>query len=366
MANHPKPNVRPGARDPWQRWGWLIPVFWLFFFYYPITGLLKSDAPPAAVILGWLMLAVFAVAYVLGFISGMRFGDTATGARLARVCLAAIVLGALLMIPALGWYVLSVAPFVMAYAGFGFGGWLHWVTTGVCVVAAVLFFVLHPDATGSGVLLFVVLLMAVVVSLMSWLIRKSFEREQTNIQLVASQERESIARDVHDLIGHSLTVIKLKSALASRLIETDPERARAEIAEIEALAGEAISGVRSTVTGLRTNDLDAQLGLSRDALRAANISLAVEGATSALSPAQALTASWVLREATTNVLRHSGASAVVVSFAPGTMSVRDNGGGIQGEAGNGLRGMTERASAAGAELTIADAVPHGTRVEVRW
>lgn len=366
MSNTPGSNVDPGTRDPWQRWGWLIPVVWLFFFYYPITGLLKSDAAPGALVLGWAALTVFAVSYIVGFISGMRFGDTATGARLARGCFAFVVLCALLLIPALGWYTLSVAPFIIAYAGFGFGGWLHWVTTGVWVVVAALFFVLHPEASGSGVLLLIVLLMAVVTSLMSWLIRKSSEREHTNIQLVASQEREAVARDVHDLIGHSLTVIKLKSALAGRLIEVDPDRARAEIAEIEALAGDAISGVRSTVTGLRTSNIDEQLELSRDALRAANIALQVEGATGALSPAQALTASWVLREAMTNVLRHSGASVAVVAFAPGTMIVTDDGVGFQGEPGNGLRGMSERAAAAGARLSVEPVVPHGTRVEVRW
>lgn len=208
--------------------------------------------------------------------------------------------------------------------------------------------------------------MIVILSIMTWLIRKSIESEHLNIQLATSQERETIARDVHDLIGHSLTVVKLKSELARRLIDIDPERAKAELAEVGALTSEAISGVRSTVTGLQASTLDEQLRLTAEVLRGAGVATAVHGETTSLSTAQSITASWILREATTNILRHADADAVTIRFASGTMVVEDDGRGLDGDAGNGLRGMAERASASGASLRVEAATPRGTRVEVQW
>lgn len=172
--------------------------------------------------------------------------------------------------------------------------------------------------------------------------------------------------------------MKLKAELASRLLELDPAAARAELDEIVRLTGEAISGVRGTVTGFRADGLAEQLTETSGALATAGIALDVRGSASALSPAQAIPAAWILREATTNVLRHAGATRVVVTFAPGKLTVSDDGVGIgiepgadrgRGVAGNGLRGMSERAAAAGAELRIESAPgqgTQGTQVSLTW
>jgi two-component system sensor histidine kinase DesK len=190
--------------------------------------------------------------------------------------------------------------------------------------------------------------------------------DELRVELATSEERESVARDVHDLLGHSLTVVKLKAELAARLVDRDPDRARAELAEIVRLTGEAISGVRGTVTGLRADGLAAQVQASRAALDSAGISAEVAGDAGAISPAQSLPASWILREATTNILRHAHAKHVRIGIEPGTVIVEDDGVGIRAKAGNGLRGMAERAAAADAVLRVERSSAGGTRVSVTW
>ena len=353
-------------RDPWQRWGWLIAVVWLVFLYFPITALVQSEAALGWRVLAWVSIAGFATAYVVGMIVGMRYQERRPIHPVVLSCFLAAVVFALLTVPALDSYALGLAPFVMSYAAFGLGGWWHWATSGGCLALGGIVLLREPGQVGAIVIFVIIAIMIVILSVMTWLIQKSIESEQINIQLATSQEREAIARDVHDLIGHSLTVVRLKAELAQKLIDVDPARARAELAEITALAAEAIAGVRSTVTGLRASTLDEQLRLSTEVLRDAGVYTEVRGATSALSAAQSITASWILREATTNILRHAGAGAVTMRFAPGTMVIEDDGRGVAGDAGNGLRGMAERASASGARLSIDAATPRGTRVEVVW
>jgi len=200
----------------------------------------------------------------------------------------------------------------------------------------------------------------------TWLIIRSADADRLGLELATSEGREAVARDVHDLIGHSLTVVKLKAQLARRLIDTEPERAKAELAAIESLTAEAIAGVRATVAGARAASLTEQLSASADALRSAGVTPVVDGDPGALSPAQGLTASWILREATTNILRHAEASTATVSVRPGMLAVQDDGRGAGDQEGNGVRGMRERAAAAGARFELVRPVTGGTRVEVTW
>src|SRR5690606_41282424 len=109
--------------------------------------------------------------------------------------------------------------------------------------------------------------------------------DSLGLELATREGREAVARDVHDLVGHSLTVVSLKAQLVRRLIDSDPERAKAELADIEALTAEAISGVRATVAGVRSAALIEQLESCRMALRSADIALRVEGEPTTLAPA---------------------------------------------------------------------------------
>ncbi|KAA0959695.1 sensor histidine kinase [Microbacterium sp. ANT_H45B] len=374
----------PGARrahatgkDPWARFGWLMAVIWLVFLVYPVIALVRSEAQLPWVVVGWVALVAFVVLYVTGFLHGMRGGGGLgrTPSRRQWLTFVALIVCVLVSVPAEGGSALSFLPFIMSFASYGLTRVWHWITTVAAVaLTAVCVFLLPGGMTYLSVLAIVALL-GVVNTVSSWLILRSAEAERLGLELATSEGREALARDVHDLIGHSLTVVGLKAQLVRRLMDSDPERAKAELADIERLTAEAIAGVRSTVSGARTTTLVEQLASSRDSFRAADIELQVEGEPDALSPVQALTASWILREATTNTLRHSRARTVRVQLSPGRMVLEDDGVGIGARAGggadegNGVRGMRDRAAAAGAALAVgaADAAGGtGTRVELTW
>lgn len=360
------------GRDPWARFGWLMAVVWLVFLVYPVLALLDSPAAPAWIVTGWAALIGFIVLYVTGFVHGMR-GGGGLGRRPSRrqwITFAALIACALVTIPAVGGSALSFLPFIMSFASYGLTRAWHWITTVAALVVGAACVFLIPDNRDYLSVLAIVALLGVVNTVSTWLIMRSAEAERLGRELATSEGREAVARDVHDLVGHSLTVVGLKAQLVRRLMDSDPERAKAELADIERLTAEAIAGVRQTVSGARATTLVEQLAATEDSLRAADIALVVDGTPDALSPAQAITASWILREATTNALRHSGAAAVRVRIAPGMLTVEDDGVGParafgDGE-GTGIRGMRERAAAAGAGFAVRPGAPTGTRVEVTW
>lgn len=363
----PARTTASSRRSPWQRYGWVMAAVWLGFLYFPIVELLESAAAPWATALGWAMLVAFGTSYLAGFVFGMRDGWHQP-ARVGVWFYFAALLSAALTIPAIGWEVTSFLPFIMAYASYVLGHAWHWVTSAMALVLMSAY-IGFETAAGNEVpvlLLAIVLIMFAVNSINVWLIGRSVAADELRLDLATVQEREEVARDVHDLLGHSLTIVKLKAELAIRLIEKDPASARKELEEITRLTSEAIAGVRSTVTGLRTESLGEQLRSSAAALESAGIRVTTSGEVSSLSPAQSLPAAWVLREATTNVLRHSQASRVKILFLPGTMTVEDNGIGLLGRQGNGLLGMSERAAAAGAILEIKPAIEAGTKVSLTW
>lgn len=344
-------------------------VIWLVFLGYPLVALLHSAADPGWVIAGWVGLVAFVVIYVAGLVNGMTFsggGLTTPPQPIQWLAFALLVVCAVVTIPAVGGNALSFVPFIMSFASYGLTRTAHWLTLAgaVGVTAAVVLFT--PGGLTYIWILAIVALLGVVNTVSTWLIIRSAEAEQLALELATSEGREAVARDVHDLIGHTLTVVRMKGQLARRLVDSDPERAKAELADIEALTAEAIAGVRETVAGVRNATLADQLASCREVLRAADVALRVEGEVGALSPAQSLTAGWILREATTNVLRHASARTVTVRVAPGRFTVTDDGVGFAGVEGNGVRGMRERATTAGATLTVAAGAEGGTRVEVTW
>ncbi|MEV4774039.1 sensor histidine kinase [Microbacterium sp. LWH12-1.2] len=358
----------PASKDPWARFGWLMAVIWLVFLIYPVLALLRSTAPVGWIIVGWVMLVAFIVLYVVGFMHGMRGGGGLGKAPSARqwITFAALIVCALLSVPAEGGSALSFLPFIMSFASYGLTRTWHWITTVGAVAVTALCVFLIPGGIEYLSLLAIVGLLGVVNTVSTWLIVRSVQAERLGLELATSEGREAVARDVHDLVGHSLTVVGLKAQLVRRLMESDPERAKAELADIEALTAEALAGVRASVAGARGATLVEQLAASRDALGSAGIDVQVEGAPGALSPVQSLTASWILREATTNALRHSRSRTVTVLIAPGSLAVEDDGVGSRAPEGNGIRGMRERAAAAGAVLRWSSAENSGTRVEVTW
>ena len=189
--------------------------------------------------------------------------------------------------------------------------------------------------------------------------------EDARAELALVAERDRVARDVHDVLGHSLTALSIKAELAARLIEVDPARARAELESIQETARQALAEVRSTVGGLRAANLEAELAAAPRVLADAGIELRVVGTVADTDPRHRTLLAWVLRESVTNVVRHAGASTVSIELSPTGLVVADDGTGfetVDGHESNGLRGMRERVSAAGGTLHLSGAP--GTRVEV--
>lgn len=169
-------------------------------------------------------------------------------------------------------------------------------------------------------------------------------------------ERERIARDLHDLLGHTLSLVILKSELASKLSDRDPERAREEIRDVERIAREALQEVRAAVTGYRAGGLQTEIQHARSALATAGAALETEIATQVqLPPSHEAVLCLALREAVTNIVRHAGARRCRIQLrvlsGQCTMTIVDDGRGGNQPFGSGLSGMRERVEVLGGSLT---------------
>jgi two-component system, NarL family, sensor histidine kinase DesK len=174
-------------------------------------------------------------------------------------------------------------------------------------------------------------------------------------RLAVSEERLRIARDLHDLLGHSLSVISLKSELAHKLVHDEPERAAAELRDIQAVTRDALAGVREAVQGYRRRSLAHELEGARAALRAAGIDCELEESGIELPEDVDAVLAWAVREGATNVIRHSGAQhcAIRIDADPDRAAVEiedDGAGAAAGAAGSGLNGLRERAQRLRGEL----------------
>ena len=185
-------------------------------------------------------------------------------------------------------------------------------------------------------------------------------------RLAASAERERIGRDLHDLLGHTLSLVALKSELAARLVERDAAAAGREMREVERVARAALAEVRTAVSGLRAPKLMAELAAARLLLETASIHVDNRIAATNLPEALDATLAMVLRESATNILRHAQATRVVIHLEQDAtrvrLCIRDDGrGGIERE-GNGLAGMRERLAALHGTLGIDAPAGGGTHL----
>jgi two-component system sensor histidine kinase DesK len=188
-------------------------------------------------------------------------------------------------------------------------------------------------------------------------------------RLATLAERERIARDLHDLLGHTLSVVVLKSELAGKLLDRDAPAARQQIREVEDVARTALAEVRQAVSGIRHSGLLAELAACRLTLLSAGVSLDQQLQPLTLQTPVDAALSLCLREAITNVLRHADARRVEIAIeADGPtlcLSIRDDGrGGIIAE-GNGLLGIRERLSAINGSVDIASAAGEGSVLRIR-
>jgi two-component system, NarL family, sensor histidine kinase DesK len=183
-------------------------------------------------------------------------------------------------------------------------------------------------------------------------------------QLAAVAERERISRDLHDLLGHTLSLITLKAELAGRLLARDPGRAAAEIAEVEQVSRATLAQVREAVGGIRGRGLAGEIAHARLALKAAGVRLEQQGEPPSLPPAHEAVLAMVLREAVTNVVRHAQAQhcrlLLQVSSDELLLELRDDGRGGRITPGTGIDGMRQRLAAVGGRLEVG--TEYGTRL----
>lgn len=360
------PVRRPGL-SPWSRYGWIIQSVWLVFLVFPVIALLDRDLAGWQVALGVVAVVAFGSAYSLG----CRHLDRLEKARLSTHragawWLLALVAFALVTVPLIGISATSFLPFIVAFAMYGLPFVWAIVIAVVAFVVSVVVALFLDEEEGAWVVAFIVLSIGVMTAGIRLLVDRGAQYEAMSRELDLVAERERVARDVHDVLGHSLTVVTVKAELAERLVDADPERARAELAAIQQLSRQALAEIRATVGGLRVARLDDELEAARLALGGAGIRAELPAGPEEVDPRHRTVLAWVLREAVTNVVRHSEASSCRVELSSNALRVVDDGRGLSNHpVGNGLRGVRERVEGAGGTLRVATpADGRGTELEV--
>lgn len=239
--------------------------------------------------------------------------------------------------------------------------WL-WIAAFALVVAAIgaSAFVFHPLTWGRAVAYLITPIVGtlfvawvILVSEQAWLVVRRLEHaKETEAELAVANERMRFAGDLHDIQGHSLHVIKLKAALARRMVQVDPDRAEAELAEIRRLADETIAQTRALAYARYELNLTAEIENAKRLCEAAGIAVEARIEDGAADAAHPLLAQ-VLREAATNLLRHARPSVVTITASPGVVEIANDG--APDDDGAPLRGLArlrERVESAGGDLRI--------------
>jgi len=353
------------TEHPWERFGWVMGSIWLVFLMFPLTSALTAET--------WWVWRSFAVAAIIAFAAVdvygfIQIGQTKTWAQVNRLgwrCVAALVSLAGATALVIGLDTLGMVTFIIAFAMFSLP-----LAAALCVgVTGLAVAVIVPMAMGAlretWFLLPIILLVGVSTAVIRVLDQRGMEHQEMVKQMALMAERERVARDVHDVLGHSLTVVTVKAELAQRLVDADPGRAKAELTQIQSLTREALAEIRATVAGLRVARLGDELTSAGAALTDAGVSVQLPADPSVVDPRHRIVLAWVLREAATNVVRHSGATQCAVYIGPSTLTVVDDGRGSSGRPeGNGLRGVRERVAAAGGSLSVGPG-PDGRGTTVR-
>ncbi|MDX3188786.1 sensor histidine kinase [Streptomyces sp. MN03-5084-2B] len=351
-----------GTRDV-QRWvhGWRLRLLDAGMLVYPgvtLAGVLQHSAGAAAVT-GCVVVAAFAVAYLVAAALAAR--------RAARPFW--LLVGACAVL-----FVLAI-PFAHADAFFLAAVVLSLAVPRLprrvaiaLVAAAALAAVVAPWPGGPGWTQAVALVFTVlVVAVFAEAIRANtalVEARAEVARLASEAERTRIARDLHDLLGHSLTAITVKSTLARRLVTAEPARAGEEMAAVETLARQALTDVRAAVSGYREVTLAGELARGRELLRACGVAADLPTATDVVGPGHQELFGWVVREGLTNVARHARATRCAVTLSASAVEVVDDGVGGTASGGSGLDGLRERVTAAGGSLSAGPERPRGWRLRV--
>jgi two-component system, NarL family, sensor histidine kinase DesK len=364
-----------GRISRFPRGGRLLgPLFGLVFLIYPVRAVLMSDPTPARVSLALIGAALFAGVFLwLMWMQEPLWSASAepSEVRKRRATIAFLAVLALALNLALGseWRVLffhvNVAAGIMlltrdAYVAIS---GLAATTLALGFVSGMAWLALPTAAIGLWATAFV-RQVAAVAELRS-------AREEL-ARLAVSEERLRFARDLHDLLGHSLSLITLKSELAGRLLPTEPEKAATEVHDIEGVARQALREVREAVAGYRHPTLDEELAAAREMLEAAGITCRIDNEAGVLPNAVDAVLAWAVREGTTNVIRHSRAGHCRIILARDDeetyAEITDDGQGYQKESGedsgSGLSGLTERVATLAGRVETGSLPDGGFRLRV--
>lgn len=342
-------------------------LVWLGFLYFPISRALTLPLGPK--IISLVLTAIFALAYVAAFslswrkpIMGERNFRYFDGRHRLRksdaIVFVVLVMTTLLQVAVLGpLKSLTFLPFIAAAAPFALPQAAGYIAGALTVLVSFLIPRFVPNGQEYFGLSISTSAVFMFVAGITFFIGSGIESQRQARTQAILEERERVARDVHDVLGHTLTVIALKSELAGKLLERDSGRAQAELHEITNLARESIEEVRQTVAGLKVQSLFEEIAAASQALESAGIDLQREGtAWSNLDSIPAVNQAifaWVIREATTNIIRHAAARQVTIEMNRSSLTITDNGVGISPDAtGHGLEGLKARVEQVGGTLSI--------------
>ncbi|MFL6108626.1 MAG: sensor histidine kinase [Marmoricola sp.] len=339
-----------------RRWGSVFALVWLFYLLNP----LEAGWEQRHTVSGWVgMVAtvVFAVVYAGAFLAlrlnrpmGSPFRISARPAVGVAVIMVEVVLAVVICL-AVGQPGTATAVYIAVTSMICLRSRTAWLVTAVVAATTYTATLVVDSWDPDRGILFGILVAGLAIWGISQAINRNIEvlavREE-NARLALDDQRNRFARDLHDILGHSLTVITVKAELAQKLLDVDPERARAEVADLERLSRDALADVRRAVEGYREMTLPGELARARMALEAAEIEADLPNSTDDVPSEVRELFAWTVREGITNVIRHSGARRCSVRLTPVSAEVADDGAGAGSSVpGNGLVGLSERATALG-------------------
>ncbi|MFW0178328.1 sensor histidine kinase [Rothia sp. P7208] len=345
----------------------LAPLLSLFFLGFPIAVLFHIASTPFEHIIGWGLLLIFAGIYLGNFVVIGKHP------KRSSATIVPLIYGSLLLflpISALAWIfgveMFTTFPYFVAL-------WMFLapltVAMGVSLVLSVFFvgliIMISPDSWPVAISPMIGVFAIYCAGIADIVGTKHQERKT---QLTVEKEQSRIARDLHDSLGQTLTTINLKTQLVSAFLDSDAQKAREELENIKELTSTALAQLRSTVTRLKTPGLSGELEDLKVLFSHCDIQLQLPEKSTADQRYDILFG-WVLREASTNILRHAKASTVTVRVTEKTLEIIDDGVGIaKATDGHGILGIKERVAESGGVVSITNATDHprrpGTRVFV--
>jgi len=208
----------------------------MIFLILPAVALWRDDRSAFWRVGGILLILLFAVSYSVGAWQILEKGRG--GPRAPLIFLGFLVALTLLAIPVLGANAVTFTPFIVSFAGFTLPRPWHWLFGLAVFAVCVGILSLTLPVSEWSYFIFILVAVTIGVNAARLLSEQSEGYARVRRRLDITEERERVARDVHDVLGHSLTVVSVKAGLAERLIDVDPERARAEVADIARIARE--------------------------------------------------------------------------------------------------------------------------------